>query len=73
MKPAVLLLLASLGVAGCTGYQPSKANCFDRVTRTNNSMAFLPSSQPEMRATVSTKSVPCTFTALGGPGHFGDG
>lgn len=74
MKPtAILILVSVLGLAGCAQYRPSEANCFDTVTRSSNSMAFLPTSEPDVRATISTKSAPCTFTALGGPEAFGDG
>lgn len=34
MKTAALLMaLATLTVSGCSGYTPSKANCFSFVTR----------------------------------------
>lgn len=74
MKPtAILIMLTALGVAGCAEYRPSEANCFDTVTRSSHSMAFLPTSEPQSQARISTKSAPCTFTAIGGPEGLGDG
>tara|TARA_R110002051_G_scaffold154675_1_gene226799 strand:+ start:7601 stop:7825 length:225 start_codon:yes stop_codon:yes gene_type:complete len=74
MKPtAILIMLTALGVAGCAEYRPSEANCFDTVTRSSHSMAFLPTNEPRSQARVSTKSVPCTFTAISGPEGLGDG
>ncbi|ATF04015.1 hypothetical protein PhaeoP75_04416 (plasmid) [Phaeobacter gallaeciensis] len=74
MKPtAILIMLTALGLAGCAEYRPSEANCFETVTRSNHSMAFLPTSEPQPQARISTKSAPCTFTAIGGPEGLGDG
>ena len=70
---AILLMMAGLGLAGCAEYQPSEANCFDRVTRSSNSMAFMATPEPASRARISTKSAPCVFTPLGGPEGLSDG
>ncbi|SFQ68564.1 hypothetical protein SAMN05421853_12119 [Roseivivax halotolerans] len=70
---AILFMIAGLGLAGCAEYQPSEANCFDRVTRSSNSMAFLATPETAPRARISTKSAPCVFTPLSGSEVFGDG
>lgn len=70
---AILFLITGLGLAGCAEYRPSEANCFDRVTRSSNSMAFLASPEPSPAARISTKSAPCVFTPIGGPEGLGNG
>lgn len=68
MKPGIaLIMLAAIGLAGCTEYKPSSANCFNKVSRSSTSMAFLEPSQDARRVSISTKSQPCAFTALQAP------
>lgn len=67
MRLAAMLLLTVMGMAGCASYQPSEANCFDAVARSNFNMIVVPAGEADPRLVISTKSVPCVFTALGGP------
>lgn len=59
------LLLAALGVAGCTNYTPSRANCFDTVSRNSTSFSFL--AAPTDNAVSRGATGDCVFTPLGGP------
>ncbi|AUR22501.1 MULTISPECIES: hypothetical protein [Halocynthiibacter] len=71
MTRTVLLLLGLASLSACGEYQGLTANCFDNtsdvVTRSANSMSFLP--QSGGRLSTSTAPVDdCNFTPLGGPG-----
>ncbi len=73
MTRTVLFLLGLVSLSACGEYQGLTANCFNNggssaaVTRSTNSLSFLPQSGGR----VSTSTAPvdeCNFTPLGGPG-----
>lgn len=73
MTRTVLLLLGLATLSACGDYQGLTANCFDNtntsaaVTRSANSLSFLP--QSGGRLSTSTAPVDdCNFTPLSGPG-----
>lgn len=61
---SITLVLAAISVAGCTNYTPSKANCFDSVSRNSNSFSFLAAPTDSVVSRGATSD--CVFTPLGG-------